>query len=43
VSNPDIVLDVDAGFITLHDIEVKNNTHWGWKKGCFLGLDSTVE
>jgi len=43
VSNPDIVHDVLTGCIALHDIEVKNNTHWGWKKGCFLGLDSSVE
>lgn len=43
VSNPDVVLECNPGCVTLHDIEVKNNTHWGWKQGICLGLDSSVE
>lgn len=43
VSNPDVVLECQPGCVVLHDIQVKNNTHWGWKKGVFLGLDSSVE
>lgn len=43
VSNPDVVLECMPGCVVLHDIEVRNNTHWGWKQGCFLALDNTVE
>jgi len=43
VSNPDVVLEIQPGCVILHDIEIKNNTHWGWKKGVFLGMDSSVE
>ena len=43
VSNPDIVHEIIAGAIAQHEIEVKNNTHWAWKEGCYLGLDSNVE
>lgn len=43
ISNPDVVLECKPGQVVLHDIEVKNNTHWGWKKGVFLGMDDSVE
>jgi len=43
VSNPEGVLQCAPGSVCLHDIEVMNKTHWGWKKGVFLGLDSSVE
>lgn len=43
VSNPDTVLECRPGCVVLHDIEVKNNTHWGWKQGVFLGMDSSIE
>jgi len=43
VCNPDVVLECPPGCVVVHEIEVKNNTHWGWKKGCFLGLDNSVE
>jgi len=43
VSNPDTVLEVNRGCVVLHDIEVKNNTHWAWKQGICLGLDSSIE
>lgn len=43
ISNPDMVLECLPGSVVLHDIEIKNNTHWGWKKDCCLGLDSTIE
>lgn len=43
ISNPDIVLECLPGSVVLHEIEIKNNTHWGWKKDCHLGLDSTIE
>lgn len=40
VSNPAVVLECMPGCVALHDIEIKNNTHWGWKKGVFLGIDT---
>jgi len=43
VSSPDEVLKCAPGCVVLHDIEVKNNTSWGWKQGCSLGLDSSIE
>merc|ERR1719454_93420 len=43
VSNPDVILECLPGQVVFHDIEIKNNTHWGWKQGVFLGMDETVE
>lgn len=43
ISNPDNELVCLPGTVVLHDIEIKNNTHWGWKKDCTLGLDSSIE
>lgn len=43
VSNPQEVLQCQPGCVVIHDIEMKNNTSWGWKEGCTLGLDSSIE
>lgn len=43
VSNPDIVLECQPGQVVLHDIEIKNNTHWAWKQGVFLGMDESTD
>jgi len=43
VSNPDAVLECQPGQVVLHDIEIKNNTHWAWKQGVFLGMDETTD
>jgi hypothetical protein len=29
--------------VILVDVQIKNNTHWGWKKGVFLGMDESNE
>lgn len=42
VSQPTI-LEGTPGTILLASIEVKNNTHWGWKQGVFLGMDDEVD
>jgi len=36
------VIEVIPGQVVIHDIEIKNNTHWGWKQGVYLGLDQSV-
>ena len=38
-SNPDVILECQPGQIVFKEIEVKNNTHWGWKQGMSLCLD----
>jgi uncharacterized CHY-type Zn-finger protein len=43
VSNPDTVLECQPGQVVLHDIEIKNNTHWAWKQGVFLGMDESTD
>jgi hypothetical protein len=34
------LLEGCPGSIVVAEIEVKNCTHWGWKKGVFLGMDT---
>ena len=43
VSKPTQTLEASPGQTILPSIEVKNATHWSWKKGCFLGMDENVE
>lgn len=43
LSKHDVVIECQPGQVIFPVIEVKNNTHWGWKKGCFIGLDETME
>lgn len=43
VSKNDEVIECQPGQVIFPVIEIKNNTHWGWKKGVFLGMDDTME
>jgi len=43
VSKPEEVLECMPGQVILPDLKIKNNTHWGWKAGVFLGMDESME
>jgi hypothetical protein len=42
LSKPEL-LEGYPGTVVLAEIEVKNDTHWGWKQGVFLGMDEGVD
>ena len=39
VNKPDDVLEAAPGQMILPTIQMRNATKWGWKEGCFLGMD----
>ena len=43
VSKPEEVLECVPGSVILPELKIKNNTHWGWKQGVFLGMDESME
>ena len=43
IVNQPSLLEGTPGTILLPSIEVKNNTHWGWKQGVFLGMDDEFD
>ncbi len=38
VAKPDQVLEAEPGQVIFAPVEIKNETKWPWKKGCFIGL-----
>lgn len=42
ISKPEMI-EGFPGTVVLVEIEVKNDTFWGWKQGVFLGMDEAVD
>ena len=43
VSKPEDVIECVPGSVVIADLKIKNNTHWNWKKGIFLGMDESID
>jgi hypothetical protein len=43
INKPEDVLECMPGQVILPELKIKNNTHWNWKQGVFLGMDESME
>jgi len=43
VSKPEDAIECVPGSVVIADLKIKNNTHWNWKKGIFLGMDDSID
>lgn len=37
------MIECVPGSVVIADLKIKNNTHWGWKQGVFLGMDESTD